>query len=133
MRFEKMPVEVITDLLDEAGKNGHVTVGHCGFMGYEPVKFTSGYIVGGYSPVITISANDTNELCAALINNLIKVKNDETVTAVNEYLTVSVNEFGFTEIEFSRAYSHHWDAMNAAKKLEQRYIFDVETDRALKV
>lgn len=132
MRFEKMPKEVIIDLLDEAGKNGHVTVTHCGYMGYEPVSFTCGYIVGGYSPVITISNHDSNELCAALINNLIKVKSDEGVR-VNEYLTAWVDEFGFTKIEFSRAYSNHWDAMNAARKLGQRYIYDIENARALKV
>lgn len=132
MRFEKMPKEVIIDLLDEAAKNGGVTVAHCGYMGYEPVSFKSGYIVGGYSPVITLTNHDSDELCAALINNLIKAKSEAPI-AVNEYLGLWVNEHGFIEIEFSRAYNMHWDAMNAAKKLEQRYIFDVENNRALKV
>lgn len=132
MRFEEMTTAAIIDLIDHAAKNGGATILHCGPLGFDTVNFVSGYMVGGYSAVVTISNHDSDELCAALINNLIKAKNEEHITA-NEFLGLWVNEHGLIEVEYSRAYNNHWDAMKSAKKTKQRYIYDIANKRALKV
>lgn len=132
MRFKSMDMKAVAHLLETTSKRGGLTIGATHKNGYGISYPDKGYAVGGYSSVITVNNHDSDKLCAALVNNLIKAKNEEGVND-GDYMGLWVNEIGDIEIEFSRVYNSLSEAMSEAKKLKQLYIYDFKNSRALKV